>query len=318
MVAVADRRFAVSGSDQPWTNPQLDPLLLYNDSDFKIDGGGATTGGETMSRWLVEGLPELAARVAVSRSLLLFADFDGTLSPFEDLPEKAQLLPGMKDVLLRLLERKGLVLSIISGRNLLDLAPRVGIPGLIYAGNHGLEIRGPHFSFVEPRAAAQRPALSALVADLVARLQSVEGVLVEDRGLSACVHYRLVAESQREFVHQAVQAATAAAAGKFLVTRGVLLHDIRSDVPGNKGTAVRWIRERMRLNNALAIYLGDDCSDEDAFTVLPDAITIRVGGPTQTAARYYLPGPAEVRDFLAWLADQQNIRPFARSVRQHS
>ena len=258
-----------------------------------------------MSRWLVEGLPELAARVVASRSLLLFADFDGTLSPFEDSPEKAQLLPGMKGVLLRLLGRKGLVLAIISGRSLLDLEPRVGIPGLIYAGNHGLEIRGPRCSYIEPGAASQRLALSALVADLEARLQSVEGALVEDRGLTACVHYRLVAPSQRELVHQAIQAATAAAAGKFLVTAGVLLHDIRPDVLGNKGTAVRWIRERMSLNNALAIYLGDDCSDEDAFTVLPDAVTIRVGGATQTAARYYVPGPAEVRDFLAWLADQQ-------------
>src|SRR5262249_13473414 len=117
-----------------------------------------------MSRWLVEALPELATRVASSPARILFADFDGTLAPFVDLPDKAQLFSGVREVLLRLAEQDGSALAIISGRDLLDLEPRVGIPGVIYAGNHGLEIRGRGLSFVEPGAAMRRCALK-VVAD---------------------------------------------------------------------------------------------------------------------------------------------------------
>jgi trehalose-6-phosphatase len=53
----------------------------------------------------------------------------------------------------------------------------------------------------------------------------------------------------------------------------------------------------------LTIYVGDSTTDEDAFTALPDGITIKVRGEAETAARYCVEGPAEVRKFLEWLDD---------------
>jgi trehalose 6-phosphate phosphatase len=73
----------------------------------------------------------------------------------------------------------------------------------------------------------------------------------------------------------------------------------------HKGAAVEWINGHLcdSDNEVLTVYLGDDASDEDAFAVLPDAVTVKVGPAAATCARYQLPGPAAVHEFLLWLAD---------------
>jgi len=68
---------------------------------------------------------------------------------------------------------------------------------------------------------------------------------------------------------------------------------------------VKWINRHLGKNGeVLSIYFGDDTTDEDAFRVLPDAITVKVGGSRATHARYRLPDPAAVHQFLNWLADE--------------
>jgi trehalose-6-phosphatase len=72
---------------------------------------------------------------------------------------------------------------------------------------------------------------------------------------------------------------------------------------------VRWINSQLGEKPAFSIYVGDDTTDEDAFGVLPDAITIKVGGsPVNSIARYQLPDPAAVHEFLLWLAMQESLR----------
>jgi trehalose-6-phosphatase len=66
---------------------------------------------------------------------------------------------------------------------------------------------------------------------------------------------------------------------------------------------VRWLKERLGRQDALAIYVGDNASDEEAFAALPDGITIRVGSVPETAAQYHVNDPAEVEEFLGWLAN---------------
>jgi trehalose-phosphatase len=88
----------------------------------------------------------------------------------------------------------------------------------------------------------------------------------------------------------------------FRVNPGRKLYDIVPRTNWHKGAAVQWINQRLDGGKILTVYLGDDVSDEDAFCVLPDAITIKVGPAVETCARYRLPDPAAVRDFLLWLA----------------
>jgi len=70
----------------------------------------------------------------------------------------------------------------------------------------------------------------------------------------------------------------------------------------HKGAAVQWINSQLGNGNVLAICLGDDSSDEEAFAVLPDAITIKVGARGPTHAKYQLKDPTAVHEFLTLLA----------------
>src|SRR5262249_2229517 len=154
---------------------------------------------------------------------------------------------------------------------------RVGIPNLIYAGNHGLEISGDGLIFVEPTAAARCAALKELSADLASKLQHFPGVFVEDKGLTLSVHYRMAAATDREAVRRIAHDTLAGMNHMFRVTRGNEVFEIRPCVSWNKGTAVHWIKEQLGRPDALTIYLGDDVTDEDAFVTLPEAIRVKVG-----------------------------------------
>src|SRR6516165_5006759 len=103
---------------------------------------------------LLEVLPEIAARINSSGSILLGLDFDGTLTPLRERYDEVVLAEQVRALLSRLSLDRRVTVMILSGRSLPDVAGRVGLSGLIYAGNHGLEIEGPGVSFVEPTAAA--------------------------------------------------------------------------------------------------------------------------------------------------------------------
>jgi trehalose 6-phosphate phosphatase len=251
-----------------------------------------------MGRGLSDALREVRERLAQGPHLLLCMDFDGTLTPLVDDPAQATLSPDTRRVLLSLAAREGISLVLISGRSRADLQALVGIPGLIYAGNHGLEISGTGFIFVEPTAARCSKALKELAADLARKLQHIPGTSVEDKGLTLSVHYRQAAATDREEVQAIAHAATANTKHNFRLTRGNQVLEIRPRVPWDKGIAVRWIREQLGKPKALTIYLGDDVTDEDAFVALPEAITIKVGRTSETAAQYQLEGPAVVHRFL--------------------
>jgi trehalose-phosphatase len=74
-------------------------------------------------------------------------------------------------------------------------------------------------------------------------------------------------------------------------------------VDWNKGTAARWIMGTSERPHSLPVYLGDDASDEDAFSALSAGITVRVGRAAETSAHYHLEYQESVREFLIWLAE---------------
>src|SRR5258708_32842050 len=128
-----------------------------------------------MSRFLFDHLDELTGPIKAGRSLALFLDFDGTLVAFEDRPDQVQLPPAVRDSLLALSRKANLLVGIVSGRQRADLQTRVGVPDLIYAGNHGLEISGPGFIFIEPTAVGYREKLQAFAKSLPSPLKPLEG-----------------------------------------------------------------------------------------------------------------------------------------------
>ncbi len=63
------------------------------------------------------------------------------------------------------------------------------------------------------------------------------------------------------------------------------------------------IQDFLAESGSLILYFGDDRSDEYAFEALPNAITVKVGNPQDSAARYWVENPEKVGEFLQWLAD---------------
>jgi trehalose 6-phosphate phosphatase len=251
---------------------------------------------------LRKGLAEVERRIRAAGRLALFADFDGTLTSIVPDPAQAKLDPPTRETLLRISRRHDISTTIISGRALNDLRARIGIDGLVYAGNHGLEISGKQMHFVEPVAAARREQLREISESLAARLWHIDGAFVEYKGLSTSVHYRrVVAEADVEEIEKIVSTLLSQSA-LFRLSSGNKVFEIIPRTNWHKGAAVCWINDRLGDATALSVYIGDDRTDEDAFRMLPEAITVKVGDIAETAARYHLAGPREVDEFLFWLS----------------
>jgi trehalose 6-phosphate phosphatase len=261
---------------------------------------------------LTQVISDTKDRLQTASWVSLFLDFDGTLVPIAADPTEPRLDPYTAETLKLLSSQEYLATTIISGRAVEDLYVRIRLQGLIYAGNHGLEIFGRDLRFVEPLASARREQLAVLCRELSAKLGSVSGAIVENKGLTASVHYRMASIIDVPAIRAAVDELVDRSAALFRVNSGRKVFEIVPRIDWNKGAAVRWINRHLDERPDLSIYLGDDSTDEDAFGVLPEAITIKVGGSPVTGARYQLPDPAAVHEFLLWLAFQE--RPRQRPV----
>jgi trehalose 6-phosphate phosphatase len=195
----------------------------------------------------------LAALAAAPRRSALLLDVDGTLSPIVSRPELARVPEETRAELRRLVERY-LLVACVSGRPGVQARELVGVAGIRYVGNHGLELH--------PGA--------ALAADAVARFRDeVDGLWpVEDKGLTLSYHYRQAADEKAARAILTRVAAAAEEAG--LETRwGRKVLEVRPKLPADKGTAVR---ELIAVAGAeLALYAGDDATDLDAFAGLAAA-----------------------------------------------
>jgi trehalose-phosphatase len=131
----------------------------------------------------------------------------------------------------------------------------------------------------------------------------VPGIIVENKSLTASIHVRQVRQEHRSEVRTAVEAVVHSQSERFFLTTGSEVLEIRPAVAWNKGSAAAWIRERFAPNAEVTFVLGDDCTDEDAFKALPDAVTVRIGPAVPTAARYSLASPAEVAELFSRLVE---------------
>jgi len=256
----------------------------------------------------IEVVSEVKERSKTAELISLFLDFDGTLVPIDADPALPRLDPGTADTLEQVSSKDFLVTTIISGRAIEDLYARIRLKGLIYAGNHGLEIFGRNLRFVEPGAWRRRKELEELCDDLRAQVQAIPGTMVEFKGLTGSIHFRQASPSDYPAIEEAVRTAVAPHGDLFRVSPGRKVFEIVPRTDWHKGAAVHWINSHLDAGEILSVYLGDDTSDEDAFKVLPDAVTIKVGPAPVTCARYTLPDPAAVHEFLLWLAIQEPQR----------
>ncbi len=239
------------------------------------------------------------------KHIALFIDYDGTLTPIVDEPGQAIISKDTRRLLEELSKSRRCKLAIISGRLLSDIKALVGLKDIIYAGNHGLEIKGPNIRFTKPVSTRYKRILQHIKDELNTNLSTVEGAFLEDKGLSLSVHYRLVDRSQIQRVKTILHEATAlyTVKDKIKIRYGKKVFEILPEVECDKGKVVLWLLAKWKFslknNEIIPIYLGDDMTDEDAFKVLKNkGISVFVGKPKKSYAKYYLKNTREVEDFL--------------------
>ena len=264
--------------------------------------------------YLLSAWPDVAKWLRDARHILLLTDYDGTLTPIVERPELANLSEDVRRLLRTLARQRHFTLGIISGRALADLEDKVGISGIIYAGNHGLEIEGPGISFVNPVAEELRPILRIMHYVLSRALGTIRGVFVENKGLSLSIHYRLAERHRAGEVERIVKQVVGGteAAGQARITSGKKVYEVRPAVTWDKGKAVKLLMKKYgkggRRSGLLPMYFGDDLTDEDGFRVIESygmGISVFVGEQNQqSTARYFLKSPAEVATFMGILLEQ--------------
>lgn len=258
---------------------------------------------------LADGLENFAALKArlQGKRLAVFLDYDGTLTPIVDRPELAVLDADMRSVIRELAARCSV--AIISGRDRADVERLVDVEGLVYAGSHGFDIAGPGgLAMQYPGAAEFLPDLDRAEAALRARLEGIEGALIERKRYAIAVHYRLVSAERLAEVEAAVDATLAEASDRLRRTGGKKVYELRVRLPWDKGGAVAWLLDGLGLNgpDVLPLYLGDDETDEDAFAMLCERGGVGVlvaPQPQRTLAHYRLDDPDAVGRFLRALLE---------------
>ena len=194
----------------------------------------------------------------------LLLDIDGTISPIADTPGAAFVPPETRARLNRLVADLALV-AAISGRAAADAATMVAVEGMVFVGNHGLEVARAGLTQPLPEAAQFRERVQLVLERAQAEL-AIPGLLFEDKGITASVHYRLAADPTAAGAAVGHALGRLAAEHGLRLTPGRMVWEIRPPVVANKGTAVRWLIEEYRLRGA--IFCGDDRTDVDAFDAL--------------------------------------------------
>jgi trehalose-phosphatase len=260
----------------------------------------------------VEGI---CARLNDSDRVLVALDYDGTLAPIAETPDAARLPSKTVDVLTELEASDRFVVAVVSGRSLADLKRRMPLD-VVYAGNHGLEIEGAGISFVHPEAAAAREAIDQACWDLTAAFEGVPPVTVERKDLSATVHYRQAPADLTSWIEATVNAIVRPYLSKIFVGPALEACEIRPRLQWNKGSAVRYLLGKIDAASPALVCAGDDATDEDMFDILRWEISIKVGSPRNTKARFYVSGVPELLDFLTVLAGESRTaaREYAQSV----
>ncbi|MCU0651927.1 MAG: trehalose-phosphatase, partial [Candidatus Omnitrophica bacterium] len=240
-----------------------------------------------------------------NKHVVFFFDYDGTLTPIAQNPQQAVIPQKVKKLLRKLLQKPDCTLAIISGRALEDIKHIVGLKGIIYAGNHGLEIEGPEIKFKSQVSPRLKSVIRSIYEDMVNKLLKIKGVFIEDKGLAISVHYRLVdAKDIRGFLSKFCEiTGLFTVRDKIKISEGKKVYEIRPPVAWDKGKAVLWLLAKQQFllgkEKIFPVYMGDDVTDEDGFRALKNkGLTIFVGEPKASGAAYYVKNTEEVIQFM--------------------
>jgi trehalose 6-phosphate phosphatase len=244
--------------------------------------------------------------LAATPRLLVALDFDGTLAPAVDDPEKARATPEAQAAVERLLALPDTRVALVSGRALGDLEQVAPFDDrVLLVGSHGIELRLDEDGDVLALDEEERASMVTLREVLGQVADTLDSVWIERKPAGFALHTRLASDRSSRVAHLVARSEAEAEIDDLKVRLGkdVIEFSVRSTT---KGEALEHLRRYTKAT--AAFYAGDDVTDEDAFVALgPDDLGLKSGeGPT--AADHRVHGPAEVAAALSLLASLRGAR----------
>jgi trehalose 6-phosphate phosphatase len=253
-----------------------------------------------------DAVPVPSALVGHLNSTAVLLDVDGTLLDFAPTPREVWVPPGLAKTLNRLHERTNGALALVSGRSVNDL-DLIFAPDIFPAvGGHGAEMR------LDPRSDGEAPHALQLDKELKRRLAAIAklspGILLEDKGYSLALHYRLAPHAERA-IYEAVSLIRADLPDAPIeVLPGKQVCEIK--LAGfTKATGVRELMKHPPFEGRRPFFIGDDVTDETVFAIMHefDGLAFSVGRRAKGVAGHF-DAPSDVREFLAHLlGDEREI-----------
>jgi trehalose 6-phosphate phosphatase len=235
----------------------------------------------------------------------LLLDIDGTLLDFAPTPREVWVPPGLAKTLNRLLERTSGALALVSGRSLNDIDLIFAPAEFPAVGGHGAEMR---LSGEGESVAAHAPPLDKdLKKRLAAIAQLSPGILLEDKGYSLALHYRLAPHAEKA-IYEAVSLIRAdLPSAPIEVLPGKLVCEIKHS-GFTKATGVRELMTHEPFRGRRPVFIGDDVTDETVFAIMPDlgGQAFSVGRRAHGVAGHF-DEPRDVREWLAHLLDDEKL-----------
>ncbi|VFQ70151.1 unnamed protein product [Cuscuta campestris] len=255
---------------------------------------------------------EQITKVSKGKKIVMFLDYDGTLSPIVDNPDAAYMSDAMRATVRNLASY--FPTAIVTGRCIDKVFSFVQLAELYYAGSHGMDIKGPESkkdreNIVFQPAKEFLPMIEEVYKILVVKTSSTPGVLVENNKFCVSVHFRCVDDKKWEKLAKRV-ASVLEEYPKLRLTHGRKVLEVRPAIAWDKGKALNFLLQSLgyaNSNTVCPVYIGDDKTDEDAFKVLKESgkgfgiVVSKV--PRDTHATYSLQEPSEVMHFLHRLVE---------------
>lgn len=237
------------------------------------------------------------------RALLAF-DRDGTLVPYADHPDDAIFEDGMRNILIKLAKNIDLTVAIVSARSIAslekDFSPQ---DGLILAGNYGLEILFPDGrKHVEPAAIKAREEISKIKMELIPLEGKPIDAILDDHGLSLCLHWHRVPESKMKIIEDRISALEKKLSLVSL-KKYPTSFEFFPQMEWSKAAGLERIAESLKdTEKAFYMFVGDTESDECGFKWVNDrkGLSVRVTKEfVETAAQFSFERPEQVGQLLS-------------------
>jgi trehalose 6-phosphate phosphatase len=253
----------------------------------------------------VHTIAQTIARHLGTGPLLLGLDRDGTLVPLTDRPEDARVDAELVELLRKITRLPAILLAIVSARSLAQLRSDFGAVGCVLAGNYGMEIAFTDgSSTVQPVAQACRPRLEQVRDELGWLSNTGIDAVLEDHGLSLCLHWQTVPADKRSLVHNAFDQLP----GRFpdLNIRALASsYEVLPALSWDKGKALETINAHLGKTSQEPrsfAYFGDSQADEPAFEWVNKrhGQSVRVGSQGEfTMSKMQVSDTTDVRSVLA-------------------